>query len=183
MPSPSPALLKRLAEIYLAGDTAAYEAACARPFELPDPLQMVLEEAVFWLEPDTPLIETHWPSVSFTLVAPSFIEGNFQVDYRMRLDVSKLYPAYRLSFDYEIANPDPDALKSSFWGFSEQPHTQAQMRFLDAWELTAQSLGWERLSENLGQQPLRHFLEAASAFPEESLWRHLVFDLLELCPD
>ncbi len=176
-------LLNRIRQIYIEDNTDSYIQACKRPFELPDALVQVLENAVFWLEPDTTLREEEWPSVSYLIQAPSFIEGNFKAEYRIQLKISKLFPAYRLSFDYELNNPDPEAMKPFYWGSSETPLTKSQQYFLEAWEKTAKSLGWIHLSESLSETPLSQLLQPNTAFPEESLWRHLAFDLMEFCPD
>lgn len=180
---PSQALLERLKQLYSVEHIAEYDACCIQPFELPDVLQILIENAGYWLHPESPVRDDHWPAAEYTLIMPSFIEGSIEVDYRMRLEISKLFPAYQLYLSYEIANPDPDALGPTLQGFGEAPYTQSQMRFLADWEKQTKALGWEHLSLPLCDTLLSDWLPEPTAFPQESLWRHLAFDLLERCPD
>lgn len=166
-------LLKTLDRIYKDKDHAFYLKQCNEPFELPDALLEVIETAGYWFTSGDTLKEDVWPSVRYDITVPSFIEGNFQVDYGVVLEVSKLFPAYRLNFTYEVENKDPDRLAPVLHDFSDHPFTKNQMEFIESWQQAAQHLGWERIQET----------ESKSLFFKENLWRCLSFDLLELCPD
>ena len=169
----NPQLLEILRRVYKDNNHAFYLKQCKEPFDLPDALLEVIETAGYWFASGNTLKEDIWPSVRYYITVPSFIEGNFQVDYGVELEVSKLVPAYRLNFTYEIENNDPDRLAPVFHDFSDHPFTQCQMKFIEAWQQVAQELGWERIQEAQSQE----------LFLKESIWRCLSYDLLELCPE
>lgn len=183
MPSLNPAMLAVLKEIYQKGQHELYLKACEKSFHFPRELYALLEEFDYWLEPERLIQSDFWPSARYSIMIPGYVRDSFHIEYRADVDISKLFPAYRLRIFYEIEHPDPDALGPKIANCEDFPQTQEQMRFIEDWEQTAASLGWERLSSMQCDTPLSFLLEQPTAFPQESLWRHLAFDLLELCPD
>jgi hypothetical protein len=113
-------------KIYVAGDHAFFLSRAGQSPALPAQLTTLLGD------PSHTLVEFHgrqrcWPSMKWVLRFPKVRQGEFEVEFRSMLELSKLAPAYSLSHEFSVENRDPQRSAPTLDGVSVQPHSHAQL--------------------------------------------------------
>jgi len=112
--------------IYVEGDHAFFLSRAGQPHGLSAPLAALLGD------PSNTLVEFHrrqpcWPSMKWAVRFPKVHEGQFEVEFRSVLELSKLVPAFSLWHEFTVENRDPRRSAPTLDGFSVQPYSNPQL--------------------------------------------------------
>ncbi|EPC8422336.1 hypothetical protein EXW45_24690 [Bacillus wiedmannii] len=127
-----------------------------------------------------------FPSNDWYITLPSYVKGEFEVEYTTYLIISKLANVYSILNSFEIVNKDVNGMMPTLIGDSEQEYTRLQSQLISVIETTLKASGYERIGYTESSRKIEgiKFADDVALFgPDVTVDDILFRDVLDVTPD